>query len=422
MTLRHRIIKDKRELEELIKARKEATEVSAIVEEIVKEVRKQGDRALIEYSNKFDNTNFSTPEDFKVKREEIENSINIVEENFISAINKAIENIKEFYTRMPKPQNWFYIKEGKLSGQIVVPLESVGIYVPGGKAPYPSTVLMASIPAQVAGVKRIAVTTPKPVPEVLAVCKLLDIYEIYKLGGAHAIAGLAYGTDTIPKVDKIVGPGNMYVVSAKKLVFGDVGIEMIPGPSEIVVLADSSAKPEFVAIDLLSQAEHDPLAMSILITDSKELAEKTIENLERIVRELSTYETAKKSWESWGAVVLVDSIEEGIDIVNLIAPEHLELHIENPWFYLGNIKNAGTIFLGNKTPEAIGDYIAGSSHILPTGGSARFSSGLSILDFLKVINITQYNEVTADFELARVIAEKEKFSAHKKSLEIRKGE
>ncbi|MBC7319459.1 histidinol dehydrogenase [bacterium] len=422
MTLRHRIIKDKRELEELIKERKEATEVSAIVEEIVKEVRKQGDRALIEYSNKFDNTNFSTPEDFKVKREEIENSINIVEENFISAINKAIENIKEFYTRMPKPQNWFYIKEGKLSGQIVVPLESVGIYVPGGKAPYPSTVLMASIPAQVAGVKRIAVTTPKPVPEVLAVCKLLDIYEIYKLGGAHAIAGLAYGTDTIPKVDKIVGPGNMYVVSAKKLVFGDVGIEMIPGPSEIVVLADSSAKPEFVAIDLLSQAEHDPLAMSILITDSKELAEKTIENLERIVRELSTYETAKKSWESWGAVVLVDSIEEGIDIVNLIAPEHLELHIENPWFYLGNIKNAGTIFLGNKTPEAIGDYIAGSSHILPTGGSARFSSGLSILDFLKVINITQYNEVTADFELARVIAEKEKFSAHKKSLEIRKGE
>jgi len=420
--LRHRIIRDKRELEELIKARREATEVSIIVEEIVKEVRKRGDSALIEYSNRFDNTNFSTPEDLKVKREEIEGSINIVGTAFISAINKAIENIREFYTRMPRPQNWFYIKDGKLSGQIVIPLESIGIYVPGGKAPYPSTVLMASIPAQIAGVKRIAVTTPKPVPEVLAVCKLLDIYEIYRLGGAHAIAGLAYGTDMIPKVDKIVGPGNRYVVSAKKLVFGDVGIEMIPGPSEIVVLADSSAKPEFVAIDLLSQAEHDPLAMSILITDSRELANRVMETLERMVRELSTYETANESWESWGAVVLVDSIEEGIGIVNLIAPVHLELHIENPWLYLEGIKNAGTIFLGNKTPEAIGDYIAGSSHILPTGGSARFSSGLSILDFLKVINITQYSKITEDFELAKVIAEREEFSAHKKSLEIRKGE
>ncbi|MCX7795986.1 MAG: histidinol dehydrogenase [bacterium] len=420
--MKHRIIKDKKEIEELLKTRKEATEVNVIVEGIIRDVKKYGDKALIEYSNRFDNTNFSSPEDFKVKRKEIEDSLDIVGEDFISAINKAIENIREFYTRMPKPQNWFYVKEGKLSGQMIVPIESVGIYVPGGKAPYPSTVLMTSIPAQIAGVKRIVVTTPKPVPEVLAVCNLLDIYEVYKLGGAHAIAGLAYGTETIPKVDKIVGPGNRYVVSAKKLVFGDVGIEMIPGPSEIVVLADSNAKPELVAIDLLSQAEHDPLAMSILITNSQELANRTIECLEKIIKEISTYETAKESWESWGAVVIVDTVEEGIDLVNLIAPEHLELQIENSWIYLEKIKNAGTVFLGNKTPEAIGDYISGSSHVLPTGGSARFSSGLSILDFLKVINITQYIEITKDFELAEIIAEREAFSAHKKSLEIRKGE
>lgn len=422
MILRHRIIREKKELEKLLKARKEATEVSVIVEEIVKDVRKRGDDALIEYSNKFDNANFSTPEDFKVRKEEIDDSVNIVGENFISAINRAVENIEEFYTRMPKPQNWFYIKEGKLSGQIIVPLESIGVYVPGGKAPYPSTVLMAVIPAQVAGVKRIVITTPKPVPEVLAVCKLLNIYEVYKLGGAHAIAGLAYGTETIPKVDKIIGPGNRYVVSAKKYVFGDVGIEMIPGPSEIVILADNKAKPEFIAIDLLSQAEHDPLAMSILITDSQKLANKVIEYLEKMIKELSTYETAKESWESWGALVLVDSIEEGIDIANFIAPEHLELHIEDPWIYLEKIRNAGTVFLGSKTPEAIGDYIAGSSHILPTGSSAKFSSGLSVLDFLKVVNITQYNRITDDFELAKIIAEREDFSAHKRSLEIRKGE
>jgi len=420
--LENRIIRDKKELENLLKIRKEATEVSATIEEIINDVKRRGDIAIIEYSKRFDGIDFSTPEEFRVPREEIVNSLKVVDREFISSVEKAIENIREFYLKMPRPQNWFYIKNGKLSGQIVIPLESVGIYVPGGKAPYPSTVLMAGIPAEVAGVKRIAVTTPKPVPEVLAVCKLLDIYEIYRLGGAHSIAGLAYGTDTILKVDKIVGPGNRYVVSAKKLVFGDVGIEMIPGPSEIVILADNSANPEFVAIDLLSQAEHDPLAMSILITNSEELAGKVIRALENTIEELSTYETAKSSWESWGGIVIVDSLEEGIEMVNLIAPEHLELQIEDPWLYLERIKNAGTVFLGHKTPEAIGDYIAGSSHILPTGGSARFSSGLSILDFLKVINITQYIDITEDFDLASIIAEKEGFSAHKKSLEIRKGE
>jgi len=420
--LKSRILRNIEELKNLLKKRKEATEVSIVVREIVEDVKKRGDRALIEYANKFDNEHFSNPEDFKVSISDIENSLEVVGERFISAINKAIENIREFYLKMPKPQNWFYIKEGKLSGQMIVPLESVGIYVPGGKAPYPSTVLMAGIPAQIAGVKRIALTTPKPTPEVLAVCNLLEIYEVYKLGGAHAIAGLAYGTETIPKVDKIVGPGNRYVVSAKKYIFGDAGIEMIPGPSEIVVLADDSAKPEFVAIDLLSQAEHDPLAMSMLITNSESLANRVIDALDAMVKELSTYEIAKDSWESWGGVFIVDSLDRGIDIINLIAPEHLELQIENPWIYLGKIRNAGTIFIGGKTPEAIGDYISGSSHILPTGGSARFSSGLSVLDFIKVINITQYNEVTEDFSLASVIADKEGFSAHKKSLEIRQGE
>ncbi|HOK29570.1 MAG TPA: histidinol dehydrogenase [bacterium] len=417
--MKNRIIRDRKDLSNLVLERKKASDVKIAVEEILERVKEAGDVALIKYSNEFDKANFSSPKDFVVSKEEIEESIDVVGEEFISAVNMAIKNIRDFYSRMPRPQNWFYLKNGKLSGQMVVPLESVGIYVPGGRAPYPSTVMMAAIPAQIAGVKRIVVTTPKPVPEVLAVCKLLDIYEVYRLGGAHAIAGLAYGTDTITRVDKIVGPGNRFVVSAKKYVFGETGIEMIPGPSEIVVLADSNANPKFVAIDLLSQAEHDPLAMSILVTDSEDLANRVIEEMGILIRELSTCETAKESWESWGGIVLVNSIDEGIDTVNFIAPEHLELQIKNPASYLEKIRNAGTIFIGEKTPEAIGDYIAGSSHILPTGGSARFSSGLNVLDFLKLINITQYNEITEDFKSGSIIADREGFSAHKKSLEIR---
>lgn len=417
--MKNRIIRDRKDLSNLVWERKKASDVKIAVEEILERVKEAGDAALIKYSNEFDKANFSFPKDFVVSKEEIEESIDVVGEEFISAVNMAIKNIRDFYSRMPRPQNWFYLKNGKLSGQMVVPLESVGIYVPGGRAPYPSTVMMAAIPAQIAGVKRIVVTTPKPVPEVLAVCKLLDIYEVYRLGGAHAIAGLAYGTDTITRVDKIVGPGNRFVVSAKKYVFGETGIEMIPGPSEIVVLADSNANPKFVAIDLLSQAEHDPLAMSILVTDSEDLANRVIEEMGILIRELSTCETAKESWESWGGIVLVNSIDEGIDTVNFIAPEHLELQIKNPASYLEKIRNAGTIFIGEKTPEAIGDYIAGSSHILPTGGSARFSSGLNVLDFLKLINITQYNEITEDFKSGSIIADREGFSAHKKSLEIR---
>lgn len=418
--MKSRIIRDKRDLADLIWTRKKVSDVKVVVEEILEEVREKGDTALIRFSNEFDKTNFSSPKDFVVSRREIEDAIGIVGEEFLLAVSRAIENIRDFYSKMPRPQNWFYIKDGKLSGQMVVPLESIGIYVPGGRASYPSTVMMAGIPAQIAGVKRIAVTTPNPTPEVLAVCSLLRIYEVYRLGGAHSIAALAYGTETIPKVDKIVGPGNKFVVSAKRYVFGDVGIEMIPGPSEIVVLADSNANPEFVAIDLLSQAEHDPLAMAILVTDCKELASRVIEKIDMLAKELPTYETAKESWENWGGIVLVDSIDEGIDIVNYIAPEHLELLVENPLFYLGRIKNTGTVFIGEKTPEAIGDYIAGSSHILPTGGSTRFSSGLSVIDFLKIINITQYNEITQDFDLGSIIADREGFSAHKKSLEIRK--
>ncbi|HHV81229.1 TPA: histidinol dehydrogenase [bacterium] len=417
--MKNRIIRDRKDLSNLVLERKKASDVKIAVEEILERVKEAGDVALIKYSNEFDKANFSSPKDFVVSKEEIEESIDVVGEEFTSAVNMAIKNIRDFYSRMPRPQNWFYLKNGKLSGQMVVPLESVGIYVPGGRAPYPSTVMMAAIPAQIAGVKRIVVTTPKPVPEVLAVCKLLDIYEVYRLGGAHAIAGLAYGTDTITRVDKIVGPGNRFVVSAKKYVFGETGIEMIPGPSEIVVLADSNANPKFVAIDLLSQAEHDPLAMSILVTDSEDLANRVIEEMGILIRELSTCETAKESWESWGGIVLVNSIDEGIDTVNFIAPEHLELQIKNPASYLEKIRNAGTIFIGEKTPEAIGDYIAGSSHILPTGGSARFSSGLNVLDFLKLINITQYNEITEDFKSGSIIADREGFSAHKKSLEIR---
>jgi histidinol dehydrogenase len=417
--MRHRIIRSREELEELIASRKKLSEVNVEVERIVSYVKEKGDEALIDLSNRFDGAQFSSSRDLKVREEELENSLKEVREDFIEAIKKAIKNVKEFYSKMPKIQNWFHLEDDRLLGQIVVPLESVGIYVPGGRSPYPSTVLMAGIPAYVAGVKRIVVTTPKITKEVLATCKILGIEEVYKIGGAQAIAALAYGTKTIPKVDKIVGPGNKYVQSAKKYVFGDVGIDTIAGPSEIVILADKNSNPNFIAIDLLSQAEHDPIAMALLITDSEKIVEGVKAKLEIFIEELTTKEVARESWESWGGIILVDSIEEGIEFVNLIAPEHLELHVKEPMKYLNSIKNAGTIFIGELTPEALGDYIAGPSHILPTGGLARFSSGLSVSDFIKTINIAQYYRDTEDTTLGAIIAEREGFSAHKKSLEWR---
>jgi len=417
--MRHRIIRSREELEELIASRKKLSEVNVEVEKIISYVKERGDEALVSFSNQFDGTRFSSPEDLKVKKEELENSLKEVGKDFLEAITKAIENVRGFYSKMPKIQNWFHLEDDRLLGQLVVPLESVGIYVPGGRAPYPSTVLMATIPAYVAGVKRIVVTTPKITPEVLATCNILGIEEVYRIGGAHAIAALAYGTKTIPKVDKIVGPGNKYVQAAKKYVFGDVGIDTIAGPTEIVILADKNSNPSFIAIDLLSQAEHDPIAMALLITDSEKIAEEIKWKLDLFIEELTTKEVAKESWESWGGIILVDSIEEGIEFVNLIAPEHLELHIKEPIRYLNSIKNAGTIFIGEFTPEALGDYIAGPSHILPTGGSARFNSGLSILDFIKTINILQYYKTTEDTTLGAIIASREGFSAHKKSLEWR---
>jgi len=420
--MKHRIIRNKEELKGLLISRKVSTEAYVEVERIISYVKEKGDEALIELSNQFDGTRFSSPQEIRVKEEELEGSLKEVGEDFVDGITKAIENVRDFYTKMPKVQNWFYLKGDRLLGQIVVPLESVGIYVPGGRAPYPSTVVMAAVPAYVAGVKRVVVTTPKTTPEVLATCRILGIKEVYRLGGAHSIAALAYGTDTIPKVDKIVGPGNKYVQAAKKYVFGDVGIDTIAGPSEIVILADRYSNPNLIAIDLLSQAEHDPLAMALLITDSEETKEIVKEKLDIFVEELATKDVAKASWETWGGIILVDSIEEGIDIINLVAPEHLELHLKEPMRYLNSIKNVGTIFIGELTPEALGDYIAGPSHILPTGGSARFSSGLNITDFIKTINITQYYGNTEDTTLAGIIAEKEGFSAHKRSLEWRQSD
>ncbi|MGB9681936.1 MAG: histidinol dehydrogenase [bacterium] len=417
--MKHRIIRNKEELKELLISRKNSIEVSVEVERIISYVRERGDRALIELSNQFDGTNFSSPDEFRVKGKELEDSLRKVGRDFLEAITKAIENVREFYNKMPRNQSWFYLENNRLLGQIIVPLESVGIYVPGGRAPYPSTVVMAAVPAYVAGVKRVVVTTPKSTPEVLATCRILGIEEVYRLGGAHSIAALAYGTDTISRVEKIVGPGNKYVQAAKKYVFGDVGIDTIAGPSEIAILADRESNPKLIAIDLLSQAEHDPFSMALLITNSGEMIEMVKEKLDTFIEELSTKEVAKASWESWGGMVLVDSIEEGIEVINLIAPEHLELNLKEPMKYLNLVKNAGTIFIGELTPEAIGDYIAGPSHILPTGGSARFSSGLSISDFVKSINISQYYRITEDARLGAIIAEREGFSAHRFSLEWR---
>lgn len=400
-----------------------AYDVSGAVADIIKNVRDNGDKALFEYSAKFDGAALDTLE---VSDDEIDEAFANVESRFIDILNKAAENIRAFHNRQVR--NSFIINEtkGVVMGQKIIPIEKVGLYVPGGKAAYPSTVLMDSIPAKIAGCKEIVITTPpgkngKVDPVILAAAKIAGVDRIFKVGGAQAIAALAYGTQTIPKVDKIVGPGNAYVAEAKKQVFGTVSIDMIAGPSEILIVADKTCDASYVAADLLSQAEHDEMASAVLVTDSVELANAVSAELERQLPLLSREKIARASIESNGKIIITSNISQAIEIANKLAPEHLELCIDEPFDYLDAVKNAGSVFMGKYCPEALGDYFAGPNHTLPTSGTARFSNPLSVDDFVKK---TQYTYYTKD-ALAEVaedvayFATREGLTAHAKSAIIR---
>ena len=399
-----------------------ATDVSGIVSDIIEDVKKRGDEALLYYCEKFDKAKLSSLE---VTAEEIEEAFSLVEPEFIEILKKAAENIREFHKAQVR--NSFIISgDGYITGQKITPIEKVGLYVPGGTAAYPSTVLMDSIPAKIAGCKEICITTPpsangKVNPAILAAAKIAGVDRIFKTGGAQAVVALAYGTETVPKVDKIVGPGNAFVAEAKRQVFGLVSIDMIAGPSEILVVADGKSSPVFVAADLLSQAEHDKMASAVLVTDSSELAKQVSAELERQIPLLPRAEIARASIDNNGKIIIADNLFDVIDVANEIAPEHLELCVDNPFDYLDKIKNAGSIFMGRYCPEALGDYFAGPNHTLPTSGTARFSSPLSVDDFVKKSQYTYYTEEALGkvAESIAFFAGKEGLDAHAKSVTVR---
>ncbi len=390
---------------------------------IINRIRKEGDAALFELTKKFDRFEGSSIE---ITRKEMEKAYKALDPKLKKALEKARDNIVSFHEKQLE-KTWIYEKsEGTFLGQKITPLEKVGVYVPGGKAVYPSSVLMNTLPAKVAGVGEIIMTTPatggEVNPVVLAAAYIAGVDRGFKIGGAQAVAALAYGTATVPKVDKIVGPGNIYVALAKKLVFGQVDIDMIAGPSEILIIADKSAKAKYIAADMLSQAEHDELASSVAVTDNKKLAEKIEEELRKQLEELPKKEIAKKSIDSYGAVILVKDMDEACDVANEIAPEHLELYVENPMEMMLKIKHAGAIFLGENTPEPDGDYIAGPNHVLPTGGTARFFSPLGVYDFIKRSSILYYSkkQLAEDMEDIITLAEHEELIAHRNSAAVRK--
>ena len=396
--------------------------LEASVKDIIHEVKTYGDDALFKYTKAFDKVELSS---LKVSDSEISKAYLNLESNVKNALIKAIKHITMYHEKQTYP-SFEYTFEGRRIGQKVTPIASVGVYIPGGTATYPSTVLMNVIPAQIAGVSHIYIITPPNkdgnVDEtILAAASLLKIKDVYKVGGAQGIAALAYGTKTIPKVDKIVGPGNRYVACAKRLVSGIVGIDTIAGPSEVCILADSSSNPVFIAADMLAQAEHDTFAKAICVSDSKEILERVSLEIEAQLKQLSRETIARQSIDTYGACIYVSSIEEGIDVVNMIAPEHLELHTKDVNKVLSQIKHAGAIFLGPYTPEPVGDYMAGPNHTLPTSGVSRFSSGLSTYDFLKRTSYVEYSKdaFIEDAEDIIAIAEKEGLSAHAKSIKVR---
>ena len=398
-------------------------DVEGIVADIINNVRTNGDKAVYEYCEKFDKATLST---LLVTKEEIEEAVNSVEAQFLEILEKAAANIRKFHEKQVR--NSFIINDenGIVIGQKVIPVDRAGLYVPGGTAAYPSTVLMDSIPAKIAGCKEVVMVTPpsadgKVNPVILAAAKIAGVDKIFKVGGAQAIAALAYGTESIPKVDKIVGPGNAFVAEAKKQVFGQVSIDMIAGPSEILIVADGNSNPKHIAADLLSQAEHDKMASAVLVTDSMDLANKVSNELEVQIPLLKRSEIARESIDNNGKIIVADNLNAAIEISNEIAPEHLELCVDNPFDYLDSIRHAGSIFMGRNCPEALGDYFAGPNHTLPTSGTAKFSSPLSVDDFVKK---TQYTYYTKD-ALKRVakdvafFAEKEGLTAHARSATIR---
>jgi len=400
-------------------------EQELIVKEIIKNVHDNGDAALFEYTKKFDKADINAS-NIKVTDAEIEEAYGQVDGDLIEVIRKAIKNISDFH-ELQKRNSWINTYEnGSVLGQRVTPIESAGVYVPGGKAAYPSTVLMNVLPAKVAGVSRIVMTTPcnaegKVYPTTLVAAKEAGVQDIYKVGGAQAIAALAYGTESIPKVDKIVGPGNIFVAIAKRLVYGHVSIDSIAGPSEILVLADETATPKYVAADLLSQAEHDELASATLVTTSEKLANDVSEWVDKFTAELSRKEIIQKSLDNFGNIFVADTMADAIDATNEIAPEHLEILTANPWETMTHVKNAGAIFLGEYSSEPLGDYFAGPNHVLPTNGTARFFSPLGVDDFIKKSSIICYSEdalkaVHTDIE---AFAKAEGLTAHANSIAVR---
>ena len=398
--------------------------VESIVADIIANVRKNGDKALLEYNLKFDKAEMTS---LLVSREEIEEAFAAVEPKFLTILEQAAENIRAFHSKQVRNSFVIADRPGIVLGQKVTPIENVGVYVPGGTAAYPSTVLMDTIPAKIAGCSQIVMVTPpgrdgKINPVILAAAKIAGVDKIFKVGGAQAVAALAYGTESVPKVDKIVGPGNAFVAEAKKQVFGMVSIDMIAGPSEILVIADGKSDPAHVAADLLSQAEHDKLASAVLVTDSEALAQAVSAQLEKQIPLLPRAEIARASIDNNGKIIVAENLMAGIDIANESAPEHLELMVDDPFSYLDAVKHAGSIFMGRSCPEALGDYFAGPNHTLPTSGTARFSSPLSVDDFVKKSQFTYYtaDALSAVAESIDYFAGKEGLQAHGKSVMIRK--
>lgn len=400
-----------------------AKDVNDIVQDIINNVKLNGDKAVYDYTVKFDG---KAPDKVEISRDEIEALISTCDKEYIETLKKAAGNIEDFHKRQIQ-QTWMTTKEnGVMMGQRIRGLERVGLYVPGGTAAYPSSVLMNAIPAKLAGCKEIIMTTPpskdgKPNPDIVAAAIIAGVDRIFLMGGAQAVAALAYGTDSVPKVDKIVGPGNIFVATAKKLLYGVVDIDMIAGPSEILIIADKTANPKFLAADLMSQAEHDKLASSILLTYYEPLAEQVKAELKLQMEKLNRKDIIAQSLENYGAIIVCSNMEQAVKFANDLAPEHLEVCCENPMEYVGKLDNAGSVFLGNYSPEPLGDYFAGPNHVLPTSGTARFFSPLSVDSFVKKSSFIYYTEDALKADSLDVIrfAETEGLTAHANSIKVR---
>ncbi len=397
--------------------------VTAAVSDIIEQIRQNGDKAVEEYTRKFDG---KVPDCMEISKEEIQDSLTLCNTDFISGLKRAAKNIEDFHIRQ-KQQSWLTTEEnGIIMGQRIRGLSRVGIYVPGGTAAYPSSVLMNAIPAKIAGVKEIIMVTPpakngKANPDILAAAAVAGVDRVFLVGGAQAVAALAYGTQTIPKVDKIVGPGNIYVATAKRLLYGVVDIDMVAGPSEILIVADDTANPKYLAADMMSQAEHDVLASSILLTTSERVAENTVAEIEKQMQELSRREIIERSLNDYGAVIVCRDMNEAVAFANELAPEHLEIAARNPMEYIGQIDNAGSVFLGEYSPEPVGDYFAGPNHVLPTSGTARFFSPLSVDSFVKKSSFIYYTQSALKDAKDDIIklAETEGLTAHANSIKVR---